>query len=72
MAYTHGKCDQDLKEAAVRLVRKTGRLIPQVARDLRINEGTGLYLTARCQRSSGTGCGRRLEGAIASGGHSAS
>ena len=32
--------DQDFKEGAVRLVRETGRLIAQVARDLGINEGT--------------------------------
>jgi transposase len=32
--------DQDFKEGAVRLVRKTGKPAAQVARDLEINPGT--------------------------------
>ncbi|HLQ56861.1 MAG TPA: transposase [Streptosporangiaceae bacterium] len=37
---TRRKFDQDFKEGAVRLVRETGKLIAQVARELGVNDGT--------------------------------
>ncbi|SRR6266536_4665980 len=40
MGETRRKFDQDFKEGAVRLVRETGKLIAQVARDLGIVPGT--------------------------------
>jgi transposase len=59
MAETRGKVDQDFKEGAVRLVRKTGKLIAQVAKDLGINEGTlGNWVNAdRRRRGDGTALG---------------
>ena len=40
MAETRRNFDRDFREGAVRLVRKTGKPIAQVALDLGINEGT--------------------------------
>ncbi len=37
---TRRKFDQDFKEGSVRLVRETGKLIAQVARELGVNDGT--------------------------------
>jgi transposase-like protein len=59
MAETGRKFDQDFKEGAVRLVRETGKPIAQVAKDLRINEGTlGNWVNAdRRRRGEGTELG---------------
>src|SRR3954447_19219943 len=40
MARKYRKFDEDFKQGAVQLVVETGKPIPQVARDLGINEGT--------------------------------
>jgi transposase len=57
MAESRRKFDADFKEGAVRLVRKTGKPIAQVARDLGINEGTvGNWVNAgRCRRGEQDG-----------------
>src|SRR5271167_2857301 len=57
MGETRRKFDQDFKEGAVRLVRETGRPIAQVAKDLRINEGTlGNWVNAdKRRRGDGNG-----------------
>ena len=57
MAETRRKFDRDFKEGAVRLVRETGRLVAEVARDLGVNEGTlGNWVNAdRRRRGDGNG-----------------
>jgi transposase len=40
MAEARRRFDEDFKQAAVRLVRETGKPIAQVARELGIDEGT--------------------------------
>src|SRR5437764_11375253 len=57
MAQTRRKFEQDFKEGAVRLVRETGKPIAQVARELRIHDGTlGNWVNAeRRRRGEGNG-----------------
>ena len=63
MGETRRKFDADFREAAVRLVRETGKPITQVARDLGINEGTlGNWVNAD-KRRHGAGNGRDVTAA---------
>jgi transposase len=58
VSQTRRKFDQDFKEGAVRLVRETGKPIAQVARELRVHDGTlGNWVNAdrrRRERGGGT------------------
>jgi hypothetical protein len=42
MGWSFGKFDEDFKQGSVQLVIETGKPTPQVARDLRIDEGCAL------------------------------
>ncbi len=55
MAEARRRFDEDFKQAAVRLVRETGKPIAQVARELRIDEGTLGNWCAQNRRRQGSG-----------------
>jgi transposase len=57
MGETRGKFGADFREGAIRLVRKTGKPIAQMARELGIDEGTfGKWFNAdRHRRKGGEG-----------------
>jgi transposase len=55
MGMTRRKFDEDFKAGAVRIVRETGKPIAQVARELRVHEGTLGHWCARDRRGKAGG-----------------